>query len=78
MQALQAEKKRKKEQNFYVFQKSLDVTVLIYCTLQELRGRLETFSSHWGVLNGISVEFCFISTQESDVNYCWLRDAAPA
>lgn len=67
------EKKRKKEQNICAFQKCLDVSALIYCNLE---GRLETFSSHWGVLNGIAVEYCFISTQESDVHYHWLRDAA--
>lgn len=34
------EKKRNKEENFYVFQKCLDTSVLIYCTLQELIGKV--------------------------------------
>lgn len=78
MQAWRQGKKRKKKQNFHVFQKHLDVSVLIYCTLQELRGKVGDIFSHWGVLNGITVEYCFISTQESDVHYNWLRDAASA
>lgn len=51
------EKRGKKRQNFHVFQKHLDLSVLIYCTLQELRGKVGDIFSQWGVLNGITVEY---------------------